>query len=81
MHTTVIAAKRNFVNQWQVGNCRVNVGDVIGCLAKSQVARRETRKRFEGKSEGGNSTTQSQVGYLSRGEFRLDSVLDTSCRR
>ena len=81
MHTTAIAAKKNFVNQWQVGNCRVNVGDVIGCLAKFQVARGETRERFEEKSEGGNSTTHSQVGYLSRSEAKFGSVLDTSCRR
>ena len=45
---------------------RVNVGDVIGLLAKTQAARRKLRKRFEEKSEEGNCATHCQVDYLSR---------------
>ena len=81
MHAAVVTAKKNDLNQWEVVNCRVNVGDVIGDLAKSQAVRRKARVRFEEKSEGENSTTHSQVGYLSRAEARVGSVLDTSCRR
>ena len=55
----MITAKKNFMNQWQVGNCRVNVEGVSGCLAKSQVARRDTRERFEEKSEGVAAQSQS----------------------
>ena len=34
VHAAVITAKKNYLNQCQVVNCRV-VGDVIGHLAKS----------------------------------------------
>ena len=71
MHAAVITTKKNFLNQWEVVNCRVNVGDVIGDLAKSQAASWKARGRFVEKSEGGNCTTHSQVGNLSRLEFRL----------
>ena len=53
MHATVIFAKKNCLNQCQLVNCRVNGGDVIGNLAKSQAASREARERFEVKSEEG----------------------------
>ena len=62
-------------------NSGVIVGDVIGDLAKSQAVSWKARERFEEKSEGGTSTTHSQIGYLSRAEARVGSVLDTSCRR
>ena len=81
MHAAVTTAKKDNLNHREVINCRVIGGDVIGDLAKSQAVRRTTRERFEEKSEGGNSTTHSQFGYLSRAEARVGSVLDTSCRR
>ena len=55
----MISAKKHFMNQWQVVNCRVNVGNVIGYFAKSQTASWKAIGRFEEKSEGGNFTTQS----------------------
>ena len=57
VHAAVIAAKKNFLNQCQVVNCRVNEGDVIGYLAKSQAASWKARGRFEEKSEGGELPT------------------------
>ena len=66
MHATVITTKKNFLNQWEVFNCRVNVGDIIGDLAKSEAASWKAKGRFLKKSEGGYCTTHSQVGYLSR---------------
>ena len=71
MHSAVITTKDAFLNQWEVVNCRVHVGDVIGDLDTSQAASWKAKGRFEEKSEGGNCTTHSQVGYLSRVEFRL----------
>ena len=59
----MISAKKPFMNQWQVVNCRVNVGNVIGYFAKSQTASWKAIGRFEEKSEGGNCTTQSP-GWL-----------------
>ena len=41
VHAAVITAKKNYLNQCQVINCRVNVGDVTGSLAKSQAASRK----------------------------------------
>ena len=38
-------------------NCRVNEGDVIGYLAKSQAASWKAKGRFEEKSEGGELPT------------------------
>jgi hypothetical protein len=58
----VIAAKKNFLTQWQVVSCRVNVDGVTRNLAKSQAAIREASERFEEKSEGGNCATQSPGG-------------------
>ena len=59
MYTIVIAAKKNFLTQWQVVSCRVNVDEGTGNLVKSQVATREGSERLVEKSDGGNCATSA----------------------
>ena len=66
MHTIVSISEESYFTQWQVVSCSNKLDRVTGILAKPQAATREALERFEEKSEGGTSTTHSQIGYLSR---------------
>ena len=66
VHTIVIATEENYLTQWQVVYCRVNVEGVTGTLAKSQAHTQRAQVRLEEKSEGEVILPTAQIGYLSR---------------
>ena len=43
----MIATKKNYLTEWLVVNCRVNVEGVRGNLAKSQTLTKRVKVRFE----------------------------------
>ena len=59
--------------------CRIDVGDVIENLAKSEVSSRELEEDLKGSLRG--DIALPTVKLATSAEQNLGSVLDTSCRR
>ena len=77
VHASVITAKKNFLNQCQVVNCRV--GDVIETLAKSYATSRKLEEDLKESLRGGIALPT--VKLATSAEQNFGSVLDTSCCR
>ena len=73
----MITAKKNYLNQCQVVNCRV--GDVIETLAKSYATSRKLEEDLKESLWG--DIALPTVKLATSAEQNFGSVVDTSCRR